>query len=263
MSERFPFSIPNGWFQIAYSDELAPEGVLPLRYFDRDLVLFRTDSGAVALLDAFCPHLGAPWHCVERNEVIWAWHHGAGAEPAWEIPEVAEVSSEDWTALDRHRWTVRTHNQEIGENAVDRAHFRYVHGTKTVPDSELELDGHIRRAVQHVRMSTPQGEVDGQIRVEAHGMGCTITRFSGICETVLLLSHTPIDAGTVDSRFSFTQQRADEGSGVAAAVIREVVRQMEQDIPIWENKKYLDKPMLCDGDGPIAEYRRWARQFYS
>jgi hypothetical protein len=158
---------------------------------------------------------------------------------------------------------VRTHNQEIGENAVDRAHFRYVHGTKNVPESELRLDGHIRRAVQHVRMATPRGEVDGQIRVEAHGMGCTITRFTGICETVLLLSHTPIDDGTVDSRFSFTQRKADEGSGVAAGVVKEVIRQMDQDIPIWENKKYLDKPMLCDGDGPISEYRRWAAQFYA
>ena len=306
MSERFPFSIPNGWFQIAYTDELRPGGVLPLHYFGKDLVLFRGESGELALLDAFCPHLGAhlghggvvdeerircpfhawefdgggvcrkvpyakkvppkariaPWHFLERNQCIWAWHHGQGAPPDWEIPEVAEVSSHDWTAFERHRWTVRTHNQEIGENAVDRAHFRYVHGTRNVPESELELDGHIRRATQYVRMSTPRGEVDGQIKVEAHGMGCTITRFTGICETVLLLSHTPIDGALVDSRFSFTQRQADEGSGVAAAVIREVVRQMNQDIPIWEHKRYLEKPMLCDGDGPIPEYRRWASQFY-
>ena len=269
-------------------------------------MLFRTEGGEVALLDAFCPHLGAhlghggvvdgdrircpfhawefdgqgacrnvpyakkippkakvaPWHCVERNQIIWAWHHSQGAAPTWEIPEVAEVSSDDWTALERHSWTVRTHNQEIGENAVDRAHFRYVHGTTNVPESELKLDGHIRRAVQHVHMSTPRGEVKGQIEVEAHGMGCTITRFTGICETVLLLSHTPIDGGSVDSRFSFTQREADQGSGVAAGVIKEVVRQMDQDIPIWEHKKYLPKPMLCDGDGPIPEYRKWASQFY-
>lgn len=306
MNERFPLSIPNGWFQIAYSDELASGRVQPLHYFDSDLVLFRTESGEVVLLDAFCRHLGAhlgyggvvagdrircpfhawefdtqgacrnvpyakkvppkakvaSWHCVERNQIIWAWHHGQGAPPSWEIPHVAEVSSNDWTAFDRYRWTVRTHNQEIGENAVDRAHFRYVHGAAKVPESKLELDGHIRRAVQHLDMRTPRGEVKGKITVEAHGMGCTITRFTGICETVLLLSHTPIDSVSVDSRFSFTQRKADEGSGIAAATINEVVRQMEQDIPIWEHKKYLPKPMLCDGDGPIPEYRKWASQFY-
>ena len=40
-------------------------------------------------------------------------------------------------------------------------------------------------------------------------------------------------------------------------------RQYGQDIPIWENKQYLTKPMLADGDGPLPVYRRWMRQFFS
>lgn len=259
MRERFSLPIPNGWFQLAYADELARPSVLPLRYFGKDLLLSRSEGGAPELVEQA---KGQRLPCIERNRIVWGWHHGAGGAPSWELPEVPEASSEHWTPFERHRWTVRTHNQEIGENAVDRAHFRYVHGTAEVPDSELQLDGHVRRAIQHVRMRTPRGEVRGQIRVEAHGMGCTITRFTGICETVLLLSHTPIDGGTVDSRFSFTQKKTDAGSGVAAAVVREVVRQMNQDIPIWEHKKYLERPMLCDGDGPISAYRNWAKQFY-
>jgi 3-ketosteroid 9alpha-monooxygenase subunit A len=50
---------PRGWFVIAWSSELPAGGVMPLRYFERDLVLFRTESGAVHVLDAHCPHLGA------------------------------------------------------------------------------------------------------------------------------------------------------------------------------------------------------------
>jgi hypothetical protein len=42
-----------------------------------------------------------------------------------------------------------------------------------------------------------------------------------------------------------------------------VVRQTNEDIPIWENKVHHARPVLCDGDGPIANYRRWCRQFYS
>ena len=30
-----------------------------LRYFDQELVIFRTESGAVKVLDAYCPHMGA------------------------------------------------------------------------------------------------------------------------------------------------------------------------------------------------------------
>ena len=39
--------------------------------------------------------------------------------------------------------------------------------------------------------------------------------------------------------------------------------QVEQDIPIWENKIYLDTPLLCDGDGSIRKYRKWFSQFYA
>ena len=33
-------------------------------------------------------------------------------------------------------------------------------------------------------------------------------------------------------------------------------------MPIWEHKIHLERPALCDGDGPIAALRRWGRQFY-
>jgi phenylpropionate dioxygenase-like ring-hydroxylating dioxygenase large terminal subunit len=60
MSYRFPFTpFPSGWHVIARSDELVFNGVVPLHYFGRDLVLFRSASGAATLLDAYCPHLGA------------------------------------------------------------------------------------------------------------------------------------------------------------------------------------------------------------
>ena len=47
------------------------------------------------------------------------------------------------------------------------------------------------------------------------------------------------------------------------AFMDEVTRQLEQDIPIWENKRYLNPPVLCDGDGPIGLFRKWSKQFYS
>jgi len=50
---------PAGWYQIAWSDELKPGDVKPLRYFAQDLVLYRGDAGTPHLLDAFCLHLGA------------------------------------------------------------------------------------------------------------------------------------------------------------------------------------------------------------
>ncbi|WP_116365892.1 aromatic ring-hydroxylating oxygenase subunit alpha [Parahaliea mediterranea] len=59
MTERLSMPLPYGWFVVAYADEIAVGQSRPLRYFGRELVLFRTESGQAALLDAYCPHLGA------------------------------------------------------------------------------------------------------------------------------------------------------------------------------------------------------------
>ena len=32
---------------------------------------------------------------------------------------------------------------------------------------------------------------------------------------------------------------------------------------IWENKKFLSRPLLIKNDGPIQKQRRWYRQFYT
>lgn len=34
------------------------------------------------------------------------------------------------------------------------------------------------------------------------------------------------------------------------------------DFKIWQNKIYITPPALAKGDGPIAQYRSWAQQFY-
>ena len=59
VTDRFPFPVPNGWFVVAMSDDVARGEVRSLHYFERDLVLFRDADGAPHLLDAYCAHLGA------------------------------------------------------------------------------------------------------------------------------------------------------------------------------------------------------------
>ena len=59
MGDRFPFGLPNGWYVVATSDELKPGRMLSRRYFERDLVVYRTEGGALSVIDAHCPHMGA------------------------------------------------------------------------------------------------------------------------------------------------------------------------------------------------------------
>jgi phenylpropionate dioxygenase-like ring-hydroxylating dioxygenase large terminal subunit len=310
MPGRFPFPrYPNGWFQVAYSDELAAGAVQPLTYFGRELVLFRGASGAARVLDAHCPHMGAhlghggevvgdcvrcpfhaweidgegacaripyaekipprarlrSWPCVEKNGLILIWHHAEGAPPAWEVPTVEEYGSDEWTAYERRRWKIRTHNQEMAENAVDCAHFFYVHGTAEMPSTQAEIREHVLHVLSTTKMTTPMGKVTGSVESISHGFGFATTRFRGIVETLLVTSVTPIDDDFVDTRFAFTVRKLphkDVTRTVGRAFIAEIERQLEQDIPIWENKRYVSPPLLCDGDGPIGMFRKWARQFY-
>lgn len=311
MKRHFPFPpYPNGWFQVAYADELGPGQVLPLSYFGRELVLFRGAGGEAHVLDAFCPHLGAhlghggrvegesivcPFHawrfdgcggCVEVpyakkippkakmrawpvrevNGLILIWHHAEDAPPAWEVPALPEVGDDAWTPYERRRWKIRTRNQEMAENAVDSAHFHFLHGTSNMPESRAEAVGPVLKVFSTTGMSTPRGGVDGSVESTSYGFGYSTVRFKGIVETLLVSSMTPVDEEHIDVRFSFTLKKLpdkDVTKSVGKAFIGEVSRQLEQDIPIWENKVYWDHPVLCDGDGPIGLFRKWSRQFYS
>jgi hypothetical protein len=114
-------------------------------------------------------------------------------------------------------------------------------------------------------METPRGTVEGSIESLNYGFGLAIVRFKGIVETLNVATMTPIDADHIHLRFNFCVKQtagAEMARGVGKAFVAEVTRQLEQDIPIWENKVQYEKPLLCDGDGPIGIFRRWCTQFY-
>lgn len=87
---------PRGWFVIQFSDELAVGDVKPIRYFGKDLVLFRGENGVARVFDAFCPHLGA--HLGHGGKVagdaivcpFHAWKFGADGKCV-EIPYAKRV----------------------------------------------------------------------------------------------------------------------------------------------------------------------------
>lgn len=50
---------PTGWFQVAWSADVGERAVHRMTYFGRDLVAWRSASGDVTVMDAYCGHLGA------------------------------------------------------------------------------------------------------------------------------------------------------------------------------------------------------------
>ena len=306
--------MPFGWFALCYSDELAVGEVKPLRYFDRELVLWRGEDGAPRLLDAYCPHLGAhmgyggrvdgqhlqcPFHSwrwdgegravevpysksippkmkraacersyptAEVNGFVWAWWHPEHVAPLYQLTPFEEVGHPDWTDYEKHEWIVHGPMQALAENGADSAHFKYVHGVVDNPDYDIRYEGHRRTAEVRVRMGTPRGLVDGAIAYGVDGAGQPWTRFTGICETLLVTGVTPIARDVTHLRFAFTQLKSDRDGpnrGVAKAVIRDICKQLDQDKVIWDRQAYIDQPPLCAGDGPINDFRNFFRQFYA
>jgi nitrite reductase/ring-hydroxylating ferredoxin subunit len=313
MSSRYPFPpYANGWFRVAYSDEISRGELASFHLLGRELVAWRDAEGAARVMDAHCPHLGAhlgrggaiveggtrvrcPFHawefdgtgaCVrvpyakkvppkaklrswltcEKNGVVFLHHDALERPPAYEIPEIPEIGSPDWTPLQVRRWKVRARWLDMNENCVDRVHFKYVHGAHTIPESEIEVRGHVFAVRNRMKLGTPKGEVDGGLDTTDYGPALQVVRLSGIVDTIMFNTATPIDEETTDVSFAYTVSTAggaEAARGVGAAIIRDLEKQMAQDIPIWENKTYWDRPVLAEGDGGFNTYRKWYRQFFS
>jgi len=206
-----------------------------------------------------------PWPLCEKNGAILAWHREDGGPPDWEIPELSEWGSPEWTDPVRVRYRVRTHAQEMAENVVDPAHFRFVHGTPKLPPTQARIDDHVFRVTSGLTFTTPRGEIQGRVEIESHGFGFGTSRFSGVVDTLLVITGAPVDEDLTETTIRFLVRRlgnAEAEANVAKAFVAEIDRQYGQDIPIWENKVHLERPLLCDGDGPIGLLRKWGAQFY-
>ena len=310
-SHRPPQASPfaGGWYMISWSADLGPGQVVPLRYFARDFVLFRRESGAPALLDAHCPHLGAhlghggrvegddivcPFHAwrfgpdgsctgipyakkvppkasvrshqvVEHSGMVLAYMGRDGAEPAYEIPRIPELEHPAWTPLELSHITIATQPREVVENVADLAHFKPVHG-QLIDDFEMTIDG--PRAIQRTvgRGRNLKGE---PIPVESvatyHGPAIQLTRLAWAFDMVLINTHVPIDHHNLVLRFGVSL-RAGEGVTLPPQVIDAHVAAARdgyfQDVAIWEHKRWRERPVLADGDGPIPQLRKWYRSFY-
>lgn len=204
---------------------------------------------------------------LERNGMIWMWWHPHGAAPGFDVPVLPEWSDPTWTDdYVRQHWRVHTQWREIAENGVDLTHFHYLHGVATIPRLEFaSVDGPVWHSNATHEVNTRRGRRQGSFEVRFHGPGCGWLRFGigDLVEVLFLITITPVDAASVDTRFSFLTRRFEDAdqNDMAAALIQEVIDQVTDDVPIWEHKIVKDPPRVVQGDGPIMKFRRWAAQF--
>lgn len=122
-----PGNYARGWHVVMFSQELQVSEVKQLRYFDRDLVAYRGESGRVAILDAHCPHLGANLGSGEgrvRGDAIACPFHGWTFDPsgtcvdipyAKKIPDNAVNALRGWPVLEKNGFIALWYDPEQGD----------------------------------------------------------------------------------------------------------------------------------------------------
>jgi 3-ketosteroid 9alpha-monooxygenase subunit A len=204
------------------------------------------------------------WPIQEADGVIYVWYHPKKAVPKWELARLPECPDGEWVLAETHDWVINIHVQEITENGQDYAHFNAVHGVPFAPKGEFRLDGWKRRNTVIAEMTTPRGPMTGKIDTTAMGPGQSMVEYIDVCHVLQAQQVTPIDAEHTHLRWQMFHPPgiSDGKMRVTMARIRDLVKQVRQDIPIWNNKIYMKQPLLVKGDGPMLAYREQYARFY-
>jgi 3-ketosteroid 9alpha-monooxygenase subunit A len=205
------------------------------------------------------------WPVVQQGDILFAWWHPAGEAPHFELDRLDEAGRGEWSRYRRHRWTVSSVWQELQENLADSAHFRYLHGVQSLPSVDcFEAEGPVLEIKMSQEFMTPRGLQPGIIATRLCGPYVASVRFTigNLAEIRFITAVVPIERETVALELSLSARLAGiDSPDMSLALIDEVIRQVDQDVVIWNNKAHWPKPMLAPGDGPIMRFRRWTEQF--
>jgi len=208
------------------------------------------------------------WEVCEGNGRIFVWHHAGGAPPDFDVITYRR-DTEEWTPWRTSTYRVRVHVQDLTENIIDRSHFRAVHDMAP-PDRdhfEVRFSGPSMTVEQSLKV-TAVAESGFEVRTTTTTCGPGIVAVEVDQEPIEMLTYitqTPIDDECTEVGLHFSMKRLDDAAAtesISELNDRVTNEQFAQDVPIWENKVYRDRPIITKVDGPVAQYRRWFRQFY-
>ena len=202
----------------------------------------------------------------EINGLIFVWHDPEFGEPDFEVQELAEYHDPQWIRWDIIRRDIHSMPLELLDNLADIGHFGPVH--QSYPETfenrfEEYKAWQIQTATHETLAATPGGMMTSTTHY--HGPGYLLTHNDGKYESWMLLSNTPIDDENMAIWFGMMVKANGPITPEFMKMRDEHVANCHfgasQDIEIWENKTFVDKPLLCRDDGLILQTREWYRQF--
>ncbi len=225
---------------------------------------------AVPLLDGLPPRVSArAWPVQEQNGRIFVWHHAGAAAPSYEIPTYRD-DGQGWTPWRVDTYRVRIGLQDLTENIIDRSHFYTVHDMVPPSDGRFEVafDGPTMIVDQSIKVTAvAESGFEVLTRTTVSGPGIVAVEVrEGPLDMLTYITQTPVDEEMTEITIHFSMKALDDERATASVAelnAQITNQQFRQDVPIWEHKIYRSRPPLTKMDGPIAQYRRWFRQFYS
>ena len=198
--------------------------------------------------------------------MVFVWHHSEDKPPEWNFPVLEEIGHADWSEPRTVEMEMATYVQDTHENNNDPVHFQYVHKMTDNPPGEIsfsENSTHYRITNTHEE-ETPFGTFELTLIRDSWGLGLTAVRSEGFPDAGLLMysSTTPVDQGRVRSRWLMTCTR-NMVDFMGEEFMNGLTEGVKQDLPIWNNKVHRARPVLCAGDTYLADFRKWAKQFYT
>ena len=220
------YRYPTGWFVVAWETDVPVGGVKLVHYFGEDIVLFRTASGRLYALDAYCRHLGANLGVggrVEGEEIVCPWHgwhwNGDGSNAAIPCSKIgfnrrAQVPSwtcREWYGFvlvwhDRHRrppyWDPPLVPELEGDDYYPlHPHSRMVHRIKVHPQMIIENAADPYH-VQYVHKGH-RPALTTSFEVKGHRLHATVdVNFGGGRESTWLTPDGPADGTVVYDNYS-------------------------------------------------------------
>ena len=209
------------------------------------------------------------WQVCERNDRIFVWHHAGGEPPGYEVIGYRQDAA-GWTPWRCSTYRVRVHVQDLTENIIDRSHFSAVHDMAP-PETdhfEVRFDGASMVVEQSLKVTAVAvAGYEVQTTTTTCGPGIVAVQVSqDPIEMLTYITQTPVDEEITEVNLDFSMKALpDEEITESISELNDRItnEQFTQDVPIWEHKIYRERPMITKVDGPVAQYRRWFRQFYS
>ncbi|XP_063792207.1 cholesterol 7-desaturase nvd-like [Pseudophryne corroboree] len=230
------------------------------------------------------------WPCCEINETVFVWYHCDHIEPTWHVPEQEEITAEKWVYRGRTEHYVNAHIEEIPENAADIAHLRFLHEPgilsgvdlrytksriwdffkhtwKVQWESEPAPNKHCSQMIlQHSSLifGKHYSILDLDVVARQVGPGIVFLNFKHafLGSGVIVHCVTPVEPLLQKVSHAMYYQR-NIPAFIPKFILRAECIQFERDVMVWNNKKYISKPLLVKEDAAIQKHRRWFSQFYS